>query len=287
MQEPQINPEIQGSNPPIPKKSWIWKSWEVGTLMGIPFKLHWSLPIPILILVPIQTLQVGWPQGGIALLTIPLAMLIVTIHELGHCTAASMFKMNTKSITLTGLGGIAAIKEKPNADPKENLIVAVAGPMVNIIIAIIMMATLGIPSITAIEALGENPFSSWANFYPLAFIINITLLSFNLLPVYPMDGGRILKEISEIFLGRKVAGFLILTACLSVGVPTALLMASNKLIVGAGIISTMSLLGILEGLTILEQKKEESEKTTTLTSTTNTQPQNERTQQHEHRHTTH
>lgn len=235
---------------------WFFKKWNVGKIAGIPLYFHWSLPFPILILVPIQTLQVGWPQGGMALLSIPIAMLIVTIHELGHCGAAALFKIKTKSITLTGIGGIASIENKTPPCPKENLIVAVAGPAVNIVIAIVMLLTIGIPNIAMVEALGENPFSSTSNLYTVAFFVNTALLLFNLIPVYPMDGGRILKEISEIFLGKKAAGFAIVTTCMAVGAPTAALLANNQIVVGAGIISMMSLLGIVEGLAILRQERE-------------------------------
>lgn len=240
---------------------WFFKRWNIGKILGIPLYFHWSLPVPLIILLPTQISQVGWPQGGMSLLSIPLAMLIVTLHELGHCAAASLFKISTKSITLTGIGGIASIQEKPIPCPKENLIVAVAGPAVNVAIAIIMLLTVGLPTGSMIQSLGENPFSSAINLYTVAFVVNITLLLFNLLPIYPMDGGRILKEISEILLGRKIAGFTILTACIALGAPAAILLASNKIIIGAWTVSMMSILGIEEGLTILQQERKKSLKT--------------------------
>jgi Zn-dependent protease len=257
---PNRSLEATSTNSPHVSKlpRWFVKRWNVGEIAGIPTYLHWSLPVPLLIFVPIQILQLGWPLGGISLLSFPIAMLIVTLHELGHCGAAAHFKMKAHSITLTGIGGIASIAEPPTARPQENLIVAAAGPAVNVVILLIMLLTIGIPTPQMILAIGENPFASTTHLYTIAFIVNAAILIFNLVPVYPMDGGRILKEIGEICFGKRAAVALIFTGCFAAGSQIAALLFSHGVILGAAIIAVMSMLGIMEGLSILEREKAKS-----------------------------
>lgn len=229
-------------------KSNFWWSLQIGKIAGIPLRFHWSLPLPLILFAGSQSLIHGWPQGVLPLITIPTAFLIVTLHELGHCAAAKLFHIPVESITLTGIGGIAKIIPKPNQSPQESLVVSVSGPLINILLFLFALPLFGLPSIEALKGFTENPFARWEGIYAQAFVINGVLLAFNLIPVYPMDGGRILKETGEIWLGKRAGAFLALTACMAIGVPTAILMATHHLVMGATIISMMSFLGILENL---------------------------------------
>ena len=120
-----------------------------------------------------------------------LLFLFVLLHELGHAIAAKKYGIATKDITLLPIGGLARLERMPK-EPKQELIVALAGPMVNFIFAFLMFGWLlisnglnGISSLT----MTEGPLLQ-----RLA-VVNLSLLVFNLIPAFPMDGGRVLRAI--------------------------------------------------------------------------------------------
>lgn len=191
--------------------------WKVGHLAKIPIYLHWSLPIPVLLFTTIQTIKYGWPAGSLPLISITIAFLIVTLHELGHCLAAQALNTRAKKITLTGIGGIAHIPIK-DENPKRDLLIVAAGPAVNVGILLLMLGMFGTPDLKAVAANPLNFFSG-EGLYALAFTINLILLVFNLLPIYPMDGGRILKSLSHLFFGEAFSTALVLSTCTLIGVP--------------------------------------------------------------------
>src|ERR1700751_2959634 len=161
--------------------------------------MAWSLPIfrvagiqlriHITFLLLIVWLAFGYyAQGGSAVaasrvIFILLLFLCVGLPEFGHAFAAKAFGINTPDITLLPIGGVARLERMPE-EPVQELIIAAAGPAVNVIIALCLFLTGGsfVYPPTATSSLND-----------VVLTINVVLLRVNLLPAGPMDGGRVLR----------------------------------------------------------------------------------------------
>ncbi len=133
--------------------------------------------------------------------------LCVVLHELGHALTAKKFNIRTKKITLLPIGGVASLEKMPEK-PEQELLVALAGPAVNVVIAILLYLVIPVSDYFSmdpdrIEQLLIAPDFQSFLFYLL--IANILLVAFNLIPAFPMDGGRVLRALLSIPLGRVKA----------------------------------------------------------------------------------
>jgi Zn-dependent protease/CBS domain-containing protein len=171
-------------------------AWRVGKLFGIDLKIH----VTFLLILGWVGLMHWRAEGtreavvrGIAFILLLFAC--VVLHELGHALTARRFGIKTRDIILLPIGGVARLERMPEK-PAQELLVALAGPLVNVVIAGGLFATL-----TALELwvplaqLAENPqITRGPRFEQLAFI-NVSLAVFNLIPAFPMDGGRVLRAL--------------------------------------------------------------------------------------------
>lgn len=167
-------------------------SWHIGRIFGIDLKIHLTFFL-LLAWVGFSAYSAGGSSAGIVseILFILMLFLIVVLHEFGHALMAKRFKIPTKDITLLPIGGVARLERMPE-DPKEELLVAISGPMVNVLIAGILFAGL------LVSGFFSQPFSLelWMNnFWVRLLAVNLTLIAFNLIPAFPMDGGRVLRSI--------------------------------------------------------------------------------------------
>lgn len=182
------------------------RSYKIGSVFGIPIELD----VTFLVILPVFAGLIGWqteqwvsvlngfwglglPTGTLStgatpwLLGIAAAVglfVCVLLHELGHSVVSMHYGYPIESITLWLLGGIANLEEQPE-DWKQEFFIAVAGPVVSVV--------LGVVCYLPLRALGSSP--------TLAFVVgylalaNLTLAVFNLLPGFPMDGGRVLRAL--------------------------------------------------------------------------------------------
>lgn len=124
-----------------------------------------------------------WMMGLLGMLGLYLS---VVLHEIGHAIVARHYGLPTKQITLFLLGGIAELQKEP-ITPKSEFLIAIAGPLVSVIIALLMFIITGIG-----EHAGWSVFLTGITGY-LAFVNTIIVL-FNMVPAFPMDGGRVLRS---------------------------------------------------------------------------------------------
>src|SRR3954453_3020834 len=168
--------------------SWSWKLCRVA---GIPIYVHWTFVILIAWVV------IGsWLQSNDAIKALEgggfvLALFgCVVLHELGHALAARRYGVPTADITLLPIGGVARLQRIPE-HPTQELVVALAGPAVNVaIVAVLLMAGVR-PRVDP----SDGEFLVRAQFLPKLLVVNTFLVLFNLLPAFPMDGGRVLRAL--------------------------------------------------------------------------------------------
>ena len=110
------------------------------------------------------------------------------LHEYGHALTARRFGIGTRSITLLPIGGLALLESMPR-DPRQEILVALAGPAVNLAIAAVLYSCSPPPAAPA-RSSALDPAGS---LLPTLFAANLMLALFNLLPAFPMDGGRVLR----------------------------------------------------------------------------------------------
>ena len=187
--------------------------WTVylGRIAGIKLFMHWTFLI-LIGWIFLMYFRMGNSiedalMGVVFILTI---FVCVILHELGHALTARKFNIGTKKITILPIGGVASIEKMPEK-PGQELWVAIMGPVVNVLIALllymILSATDGIPTVQELIDLQENQTTLSVNDYFLfnLMIVNLALVAFNLIPAFPMDGGRVLRALLSYRLDRAKA----------------------------------------------------------------------------------
>jgi stage IV sporulation protein FB len=125
----------------------------------------------------------------------------VVLHELGHAIAARRYGITTPDITLLPIGGLARLSRIPEK-PGEEIVIAIAGPLVNVVIAAVLILILGARFDPA--TMGDIEQSA-PGFLTRLAAVNIWLVLFNLIPAFPMDGGRVLRALLAFRMGRRRA----------------------------------------------------------------------------------
>lgn len=161
-------------------------SWRIGQVAGIGIYVHGTFLIFLGWIAFSNILQGQGVSGTIGGLLFFLCLFtIIVLHELGHALTAKRFGIRTRDITLLPIGGVARLERIPD-NPRQELLVALAGPAVNVALAGVMCVILALLPHGARLTTGGNLLTSlmW---------VNVGLAVFNLLPAFPMDGGRALR----------------------------------------------------------------------------------------------
>jgi stage IV sporulation protein FB len=152
----------------------------VGSALGIRLYLHWSLVVAILVLL--------WVYGWAWVVGYVLILWSVLLHELGHCSVAGRYGIPASSIMLSPLGGVACLDGR-DLSPGEELAITAAGPAVSLLLSVVA------------SALGRWLPAGPRSLAELLCEVNLVLFAFNLIPAFPMDGGRLLRAVLHWRLG--------------------------------------------------------------------------------------
>ena len=176
----------------------------LGRPFGIPTRIHWTFWILILWIIYTNASQ---GQSGVDILWhigfIFSIFTCVVLHELGHALSARRYGIKTQSITILPIGGVASLEKMPEK-PSQELVVAIAGPSVNVVIAFALWAILSLSGglNIALEQLEAMTTINAENFFFALMFINVMLVVFNMIPAFPMDGGRVLRALLAMRMRR-------------------------------------------------------------------------------------
>lgn len=172
----------------------------IGRLAGIRIFRHWTFLLLLSFLVFAEVRRGSSSGAVLASVGFVLALFAcVVLHGLGHSLAARRFGIGTRSITLLPIGGLATLERMPEK-PRQELLVALAGPAVNVVIALLLypfLAPLG-----AFEGIDLSHGAVGPGFLTALFWVNVMLVVFNAIPAFPMDGGRVLRALLALRLDR-------------------------------------------------------------------------------------
>ncbi len=172
-------------------------SFRIGRLAGIDVFVHATFLL-LLAFIAVRGYQrestLAAVLGGVLFIVAIFA--IVVLHELGHALAARRYGIPTRDITLLPIGGVARLERMPR-DPRQELVIALAGPAVNVVLGLVIW---GVLEATGLSTRAESPLVGGAGFALAAFLgsmlwVNVVLAVFNMIPAFPMDGGRVLRAL--------------------------------------------------------------------------------------------
>lgn len=166
-------------------------SWKLGRFAGIDVYIHATF----LLLIGFYGMTY-WSNGGVNAMIEGLVFILalfgcVVLHEYGHALMARVYGIPTRDITLYPIGGVARLERMPEK-PRQEFWVALAGPAVNVAIAVMLGLWLWLTNtFVPLSALGLTS----GSFLERLMVVNLSLVAFNLIPAFPMDGGRVLRAL--------------------------------------------------------------------------------------------
>ncbi len=186
-------------------------SFRIARIAGIDIRVHLTFALILALGAYGGWLSDGFTGALFGVLLMILLFTCVTLHELGHSIAAQRFGIPVREIVLLPLGGVAFLARNPT-NPWHELIIAIAGPLVNVVIAIVLaLATgtayaLGVVDLAALQLQGGAfPRPSLEGLILWLLQANVSLVLFNLIPAFPLDGGRVLRAVLALLIGMPRA----------------------------------------------------------------------------------
>ncbi len=169
-------------------------SFKIGRAFGIEIKVHWTFLLLLVFFAFLGYRDSGSAVGALATAAVVVALFFcVLLHEFGHSLVAQRLGIEVPDITLLPIGGLARLKNLHDK-PWDEVKIAVAGPLVNVVLAPIFFVgalLLGVDSLSLPNLL--NGVDSLGQAFAYLAVINVILAVFNLVPAFPMDGGRVLR----------------------------------------------------------------------------------------------
>jgi len=178
-------------------------SFKLGRIFGIDIKVH----LTFLLIILWGALFYGGSGGPLYGIIVTLSLFsLVLLHELGHSLAALAYGIPVRDIILLPIGGVARLERIPEK-PVQELIVALAGPLVNVILAaillpIVIFLSLGQELTLSLTAVTQPGLRGLLTFLLVA---NISLAIFNMIPAFPLDGGRVFRAVLGFFVDYQKA----------------------------------------------------------------------------------
>ncbi len=171
---------------------------------GIDIKVHFTFPLILLLGAFDWGSKYGASGAAFGALLMLALFVCVVLHELGHSLVAQRFGIPVREIVLLPIGGVAMLGKMPRK-PVQELLIAIAGPLVNVVLAIGLVFALGVRGDLPLDGSGLLALSKAApsveTLLQWLLAANVSLFVFNLIPAFPMDGGRILRAVLAMFLG--------------------------------------------------------------------------------------
>ena len=172
----------------------------LGTIGGVRVRVHITF-LALLAWIGVAFWHAGGPDRAVTgVAYIVLLFACVVAHEFGHIFAAARYGGVTRDVILLPIGGVARMENIPE-NPREELVVVLAGPAVNVVIAAVLIGLLGVHALPA----GMSVPRGGIGILPSLAVANLVLAVFNLLPAFPMDGGRALRALLSMRMGRTKA----------------------------------------------------------------------------------
>ncbi len=181
-------------------------SFTIGRLAGIAIRVHGTFFLLLAAIALLYWQQQNSLHAVVSGVLFVLALFAcVVLHELGHALAARRYGIGTRDITLLPIGGVATLESTPTR-PAQEIVVALAGPAVNLLIALLLWLLLAVSAsgagTVAFDADIETAVTGDSGFVERLLLLNLVLALFNLLPAFPMDGGRVLRAVLVFFMPR-------------------------------------------------------------------------------------
>jgi stage IV sporulation protein FB len=172
-------------------------SFNIGSIAGTAIRIHITFVLFLAWIFVASYTAGGAEAAWSGLIFLVLLFVCVLAHEFGHIFTARAFGVQTPDVTLLPIGGVARLERIPEK-PSEEFLIAIAGPMVNVVIAFALVAFVGANLDTrdlhAVESTSRSMIDRLA-------VVNLFLAVFNMIPAFPMDGGRVLRALLGVRLG--------------------------------------------------------------------------------------
>ena len=198
-------------------------SFPIGHLFGSELRVHVTFFLVLAWIGTAVWIESGPAAAVVSLVYVLLLFACVVAHEFGHALTARRFGIRTPDVTLLPIGGVARLEKMPEK-PREEILVALAGPAVNVVIFLVLFLLLGPAAFVSLDPAEMT----WSSLPAQLATLNLVLALFNMLPAFPMDGGRVLRAALALTMERTAAT----RAAATAGQALALAMGITGLMVG-------------------------------------------------------